>query len=500
MDSAIDLLEAAPEGAEAAAEPRPNKPPVIRIAPDGMSATAELAGACSEWELRQALKSAGVVYGIDADSIQMALRQAGNPSPTVVARGVPAEAPQDAALEYLFQAGKPRLIERGGRVDWHELNLLESVAAGAQLAIKRPAVQGKPGKTVRGVELRVRTPRECRIALGQGAVLSPDDPNTVVAAVAGVVRLDSNGKIAVDNTFVVNGDVDLTLGNLDVEGSLIVRGTVREGFCVKANGNVEIDGMVEKASVVAGGSVMVKGPVFGSISHPDSVEVIGGHRQITAAHDWPHPAATIHAGQDIVAQFADNAVLVAGRDVLLQQEALHCNIEAEGRVVVGGDEPSSGGIIGGFVRAAQGITVYDLGSLGRTPTRVRAGYDWLLPGKVQAIEAELGTVEQRLTEVTVGLKAIVQARAKGALNTAQRIAAEELRLALPGLQHAARELKSRRQGWAEASKTPSSIRVYGTARATTELTIDGTSQRIERDARAICFVVEEEHITDHGLN
>ena len=45
--------------------------------------------------------------------------------------------------------------------------------------------------------------------------------------------------------YVVPGDVDFSTGNIDFIGSVKVMGSVRNGFSVKAEGNVEIMGRLE---------------------------------------------------------------------------------------------------------------------------------------------------------------------------------------------------------------------------------------------------------------
>ena len=63
-------------------------------------------------------------------------------------------------------------------------------------------------------------------------------------------------------SFEVDGDVDVSIGNISFVGSIIVRGTIRSGFKVEAEGDIEVWGNVEAATVQSQGNVIIRGNIW----------------------------------------------------------------------------------------------------------------------------------------------------------------------------------------------------------------------------------------------
>ena len=61
----------------------------------------------------------------------------------------------------------------------------------------------------------------------------------------------------------IQGDVDYSTGNIDFSGDVHICGDVRENFTVHAQGTVTVDGLVEAATVEAGGDLVIARGVVG---------------------------------------------------------------------------------------------------------------------------------------------------------------------------------------------------------------------------------------------
>ncbi len=61
----------------------------------------------------------------------------------------------------------------------------------------------------------------------------------------------------------INSDVDYSTGNIDFPGDVHIHGDVRENFEVRAKGNIVVDGIVEAATIVAGGDLLISRGVVG---------------------------------------------------------------------------------------------------------------------------------------------------------------------------------------------------------------------------------------------
>ena len=141
----------------------------------------------------------------------------------------------DAKIEFYFRIGRPELkprIMEDGRVDYFNLEAVANVPAGTVLARKIPPVPGKMGKAVTGEDLSPRVPKEAKLRAGKNCMLT-DDELMVVATGKGEPRLEG-GTIHVITNYVVEGDVDFSVGNTDFEGDVEVRGDVKNKIVVKA--------------------------------------------------------------------------------------------------------------------------------------------------------------------------------------------------------------------------------------------------------------------------
>ena len=58
-------------------------------------------------------------------------------------------------------------------------------------------------------------------------------------------------------------DVDASTGDIEYDGNVMIPGTVRTGFTVKAKGDIQVNGVVEGATLIAGGNIVIKRGVQG---------------------------------------------------------------------------------------------------------------------------------------------------------------------------------------------------------------------------------------------
>lgn len=300
----------------------------------------------SRQDIEKALQEKNVVYGIKGDVIDKALKMQVVSEPLVVARGLEPVDGQNATIEYKLNSeifrGKPtEMVD--GRVDFYNLNLIHNVEQGEVLAIKIPAGQGSPGSTVTGQELPAKAGKDVQFSLGKNVELSEDNTK-VLAAAKGHVILTGN-KIAISNVYEVNGDVDFNTGNIAFSGTVVVKGSVREGFTVVADGDVEVMNTIADGVVECTGSLKVKNGIVGRTK------------------------SKIKAGGTVATRFIENSTVESGGDVVVGEAIMHSKVVARKSVVVGG----KGVIVGGLIRAGEEITCKIVGSHLATLTELEAG-------------------------------------------------------------------------------------------------------------------------------
>jgi uncharacterized protein (DUF342 family) len=312
--------------------------------------------------------NAGIIYGVDPEAVAVALEKTG--TAVLVAEGRPAIDGQDGRLEVesnlLEIGGRPR-VRDDGEVDLFDLHLIHNVSVGQVLARIIPPVPGEPGVTVRGRVLLPRAGRPILRAAGRGAQLK-EDTLEIVAAVAGHAVIVGD-QVDVSPIYQVRGDVGVATGHVEFVGSVLVRGDVRPGFRVQAEGNVEIHGNVNGGIVEAGGNVSVRYGILGQ--------------------------ARIVAAGTVRAKFVEYADVQAGAEVWVADGIVQSNVTAGSLVEVLG---RYGSVVGGRVFARKSLTARELGSPRGIPTTIEVG---AAPG--------LQPEAERLTTHQVALAARIQA-------------------------------------------------------------------------------------------
>lgn len=389
-----DALERAVQAGQSASEPvvlllaHPVDASVtVEVARDAMQAQVSITPAqggapVGEGALHEALAGAGVVAGLDAAAIaQAVLAQA--PAPVVVAQGVLPADGEDAEFLELIAAAPDRAPKVGadGRIDYREhsggIVLVES---GALLMRRKPATPGTPGVTVLGKVLAPRPGRDEPFAEQlSGAVVSAADPNLLVAAMTGQPVLVRAG-VMVEPVLRLP-EVDIAAGNIHYDGAVHVEGDIGQGMCVEASGDVIVGGAVDGGIVEAGGNIIVKG---GVIAH-----------------------ARLQAACAVDVRFAEVSTLRAGTELVIRQSALECELHALDRIVIGGEVPQRGRLLGGSATAMMSIAAPFIGSPDAGVTRIVLGVNPVLQQAlqecVQALEQQTQR-EQSLRKVIAHLE------------------------------------------------------------------------------------------------
>jgi uncharacterized protein (DUF342 family) len=284
----------------------------IGIAEDGLSATlAVTAGpALSATDLETAILNSGIVTGV-SDATKSLLSEALlDPNYVctgeVLARGRTPEPASDPRFEPAFSEGlQAGHLREDGSLDYHDRELLKPVHVGDRLGTIHAAVTGCDGQCVDGRVLSVAKPRPLTLSLQSGVTVDSD--GQVRAARDGVIFYKAGQLLDVVDRHEHRGSVDLHSGDLNMQGSLVVRGDVTHPFAVSATGDLEIVGSVDSASVLAGGDLRVRGGVRGCdggsicaagsmrLHHVESAELYcGGQLQVQEAVNSELTARELH--------------------------------------------------------------------------------------------------------------------------------------------------------------------------------------------------------------
>jgi uncharacterized protein (DUF342 family) len=204
-----------------------------------------------------------IVAGVKPSVIMEMINQRTYGKMVTVATGAPGVDGRDGFYNFQFDTSpskKPKVLP-DGTVDYHNLSLVQSVEIGDLLATYVPKCEGRDGYTVKGKVLPAKRCKDIPPLRGKGFTISSDGKK-YYAAVDGKVEL-SMGQLNVLQFHTINGDVDLSVGNIDFKGDLEILGSIKEGFTVKATGNITVNKLIEAANVEAGKDILVRGGILG---------------------------------------------------------------------------------------------------------------------------------------------------------------------------------------------------------------------------------------------
>ena len=145
-------------------------------------------------------------------------------------------------------AQRPQADAAGSQAADHHVSQILTVVAGTPIARTTPPTEGTDGRTVTGAVIASRRGSAAKITAGKGLEVQP---NGVVAAKTDGVLNISKGVATVSSVLNVAGSVDFSTGNIDFKGDVLVAEGVRDGFHIRATGDITIKGAVEGATIDA---------------------------------------------------------------------------------------------------------------------------------------------------------------------------------------------------------------------------------------------------------
>ncbi len=301
----------------------------------------------SKDDILDILSKSGVIYGILEDEIDKIIEDKKYDFPYVVAKGLEKIDGEDGYLKYFFETEKktlqPKTLE-DGRVDYHNLELVEKVETGDTLIKIIPPTDGKDGKDVKGTIIKSKPGKPVKkLPKGKNVVLS-EDQQSLISEVSGQIDFVDN-KVNVLPILEIKTNVDNSTGNIDFNGSVIIHGGVLSGFTVKAKGNIEVHGVVEGAKIICSSDLFL----FSGVMGRDKAEIL--------------------VGGDITAKFIDSSKVIANGNIR-SNSIMHSNVTSDNSIILSG---KNGLLVGGKACAAHEINAVTIGSPMATKTNLVVG-------------------------------------------------------------------------------------------------------------------------------
>ena len=295
--------------------------------------------------IREVLAENKIIRGIDSDAIKYIAQEHPYFTLIPVACGKPVKEGENGRVveHYPRQLNKSVKLDDRGVADYRAMNYMQIIKAGDVICDILPPKPGEAGVRVDGAALEPAAVKPAVVPAGPNTSIS-EDGTKLVATKEGHLEFDGS-KFCVKVLLDIPGDVDYNTGNIEYNGDVHIRGDVRETFVVKATGNITVDGLVEAATVEAGGDVLISCGVHGDGN------------------------AIIKSGGNLRAKYLDNCVAYAGKSVFADS-IIASQVYSDESIQV---NTGRGVIIGGTLVAAQSIKARTVGTESGRKTELELG-------------------------------------------------------------------------------------------------------------------------------
>ncbi|MCH5203311.1 MAG: DUF342 domain-containing protein [Oscillospiraceae bacterium] len=264
-------------------------------------------------KIMAALNEKNISFGVLKEAITKAVERKLYNENICVARWEAPEDGIDGEIRYFYkpEQNAAPVENEYGIVDYKNLGLVRNITKGTPIATISFPTDGKPGTDITGRVVLQKKGVPVKLNIGVGTSLVNDGAE-IIASVDGNLSF-KNGAFCVDETLIINGDVDISSGNIDFIGSVTVKGSVFEGFRVTSKKDINVFGSVNNAELYADGNITIK---IGSIN--SSIECRGdakfGYCENSNVKCKGNVESSSFVGGNV---FAGKKIIASGKGVML---------------------------------------------------------------------------------------------------------------------------------------------------------------------------------------
>lgn len=326
---------------------------LLEISQDMMKVTIEFFPASGGRKIKKEniykeLERKNIIFGIKSELIEELIIKREYNKKYIIVEGKSYIEGKDGQIDFKFPTDikiNPQIKEDGG-VDYHNLNLYHNVEQGEVLVVKIDKTNGEIGTNVLGEPINPPAVKDAILPkCGKNVELSSDGYK-IISNMEGQVEFKKN-VISIIETLTISGDVGNSTGNIVYSGSVVVQGNVLTGFSIKAKKNIEVRGIVEGATLISGGDIILRKGVQGM----DKARII--------------------CNGDLNCRNIYTAFVKANGSIKTE-EIMHSNVTSNNEIIVDGKK---GLISGGKVRAYKKVEAKNIGANIGTKTIVEVGVD-----------------------------------------------------------------------------------------------------------------------------
>jgi hypothetical protein len=337
-------------------------------------------------EVRTRIQEAGIVKGLNEARLLNALDLVARGKffkNLLIAEGKRASPDEENRVTFHIRVatGKALTILDDGRADFRAQDRITHVGKGVHVATLRPPLlEGLESYDVTGRQIPSPAGALAGLQAGRGvsAARQPDGSLFFYSEADGEL-VQNGGVISVQQVHTVAGDVDMTSGNVNFPGIVRVNGSVQPGFRIIAGGDIEVEETVDASFLSSEGSITIGQGIKGE------------------------GKAVLRAKNGIASPFAEQATLVTLGTIHLKGACLRCQVKCNGKLLL---DSEKGNLVGGEVKARQGIVVQNLGAVAGIPTVVFFGQDFILQDQIEREEREVQAIARRIVELDADMRRV----------------------------------------------------------------------------------------------
>ena len=229
-----------------------------------------------------------------------------------------------------------------------------------------------------------------------------EDNQIYTASIDGKIEMQ-NDRIIISAIHEISGDADISKGNIDFRGDVVIHGNVESGITIHATGSITIDGTVEACTLEAGKDIILRGGM------------LGGNK------------ASVKTKGNIYAKFFENTHIEA--EGTIQADVLmNCTVDCNSRIILNGRRAS---ILGGEVHAVQGVEAFSIGNEAETKTYIYVGAEMGLHTRAAQLEKQISDIKSEIKKIEKGLdqfKALEKDKTTSYANDPRRMALLRIRI------------------------------------------------------------------------
>jgi len=324
-------------------------------------------------ELISILRNHDITETVDLEQIAIFCTEAAlgeDPQQFIIAKGEEPVHGKDGWFELVVTTGKEETAlaeDESGRVDFKSLQTFSNVVPEQHIGNIHPPVAGEPGTTITGEVIPPLEGKPSHIISGNGVELS-EDGSQVIADRAGRVIFDNN-VLSVAEEFVVNGDVDLSVGHIHFNGFVDIKGDVLDDFNISATKGINITGAVGACQISSDG--------------PVTIGTMAGRE-----------TGTIICNGILQARYLNQVRVECRADVNISHELRNSVIKSTGSINI-----PSGLVTGGEIIALEGVEIKILGAQAGAKTYVTSGVYFPETDRLQYLRSQLKSSVDQLEKI-----------------------------------------------------------------------------------------------------